>query len=110
MCFLWTRGERQCLDGFECLVERALGQADHLHCAGHRDPLQPGQFAPLKGHFQHLMVVVGFGERKRQRRAAVVHPLGRALGQMEVTERRVVGTGKEFGRQGVLVAAEHPPL
>ncbi|MGL6616491.1 hypothetical protein ACSZN6_02325 [Aeromonas hydrophila] len=56
------------------------------------------------------MVVVRLGQRERQRRAAVVHPLGRALGQVQVTQRRVVGGGKQLGRQGMLVAAEHPPL
>ncbi len=29
---------------------------------------------------------------------------------MEVTERRVISRGKQVGRQGVLVAAKHPPL
>ena len=56
------------------------------------------------------MVVVDLGEGERQRRAAVVHPLGRALGQMEVAKGRVVGGGEDVGRQGVLIAPQHPPL
>ena len=35
-----------------------------------------------------------------------MHPLGRVLGQMEVTERRVVSRGEEISRQGVLVPCQ----